>query len=276
MRYHLLAASALCLLSPAALAKSLQCNSRQTLCVISGSNDLTIGDRVGVFNEDGQLVATAEVSRMRGDRRSLAIASRTGRIERDDRVALLDTSAIDGAEPVEYQKYREPAKYEIGTNLAYSTITLGDSLPGFEASLYVQMRKWGGWQFTGRFVADAVNGKTSIADSSSDKVPLTMRGFGLLGGVGYEWLRSQPLSVRVEAAVGAMNVSALVDRSAEPVNDGTADIHVKNGTAPMARWSIGGVHQIGDHWHAHVDLAESIVYQAFSNMISIGLSRDLN
>ena len=276
MRYHLLAASALCLLSPAALAKSLQCNSMQTLCIISDSSELTIGDRVGVFNSDGQLVATAEVSRMRGDRRSLAIAHRTGRIGRDDRIALLDTSAIDGAAPVEYQKYREPAKYEIGTNLAYSTITLGDSLPGYEASLYGQMRQWGGWQFTGRLVVDAVSGKTSIADGSADKVPLTMHGFGLLGGVGYEWFRSQPLSVRVEAAVGAMKVSALVDGSAEPVNDGTADVHVKNGTAPMARWSMGGVYQMGDHWHAHLDLAESIVYQAFSNMISIGLSRDLN
>ena len=276
MRYHLLAASALCLLSPAAFAKSLQCNSMQTLCIISDSSELTIGDRVGVFNSDGQLVATAEVSRMRGDRRSLAIAHRTGRIGRDDRIALLDTSAIDGAAPVEYQKYREPAKYEIGTNLAYSTITLGDSLPGYEASLYGQMRQWGGWQFTGRFVADAVSGKTSIADGSADKVSLTMHGFGLLGGVGYEWFRSQPLSVRVEAAVGAMKVSALVDGSAEPVNDGTADVHVKNGTAPMARWSMGGVYQMGDHWHAHLDLAESIVYQAFSNMISIGLSRDLN
>ena len=252
MRFHLFAASALCLLSPAAWAKSLQCNSMQTLCIISDSSELTIGDRVGVFNADGQLVATAEVSRMRGDRRSLAIASRTGRIERDDRIALLDTSAIDGAAPVEYQKYREPAKYEIGTNLAYSTITLGDSLPGYEASLYVQMRKWGGWQFTGRFVADAVSGKTSLADGS------------------------QPLSVRAEAAVGAMKVNARVDGSADLVDDGTADIHVKNGTSPMARWSIGGVYQMGDHWHAHVDLAESIVYQAFSNMISIGLSRDLN
>ena len=276
MRFHLFAASALCLLSPAAWAKSLQCNSMQTLCIISDSSELTIGDRVGVFNADGQLVATAEVSRMRGDRRSLAIASRTGRIERDDRIALLDTSAIDGAAPVEYQKYREPAKYEIGTNLAYSTITLGDSLPGYEASLYVQMRKWGGWQFTGRFVADAVSGKTSLADGSSDKVPLQVHGFGLLAGAGYEWFRSQPLSVRAEAAVGAMKVNARVDGSADLVDDGTADIHVKNGTSPMARWSIGGVYQMGDHWHAHVDLAESIVYQAFSNMISIGLSRDLN
>ena len=275
MRYVLLAASALSLLSTTALAKTLQCNADQTLCVISDSAELTIGDRVGVFNNDGDLVATAEVSRMRGDRRSLAIGSRTGRIEKGDRIALLDTSAIDGTPPLEYRTYREPAKYEVGASVGYATITLGDSVPGYEASAYFQQRKWGQFELIGRAVAEVVSGKTSHPDVSTDKQPLKMTGLGLLGGLGYEWFTSQPLSLRVEGGIGAMQVAATVDGKKGPVDDGSANVHVKNGLSPYARWSVGAVYNYSDHWHAHLDLAESIVYQAFGNIITLGLSRDL-
>jgi len=275
MRYHLIAATALSLISSAAAAKPLQCNSGQTLCVVSDRSDLTIGDQVGVFNDDGQLVATAAVSRMRGNKRSLAIASRTGQIAKGDRIALLDTSAIDGTPPPTYEVYREPAKYQVGASLGYSTIALGTSVPAYELSPYVQMRTWGGLLVIGRAVYASASGETSHGDVSVEKVPMQMHGIGLLSGLGYEWFTSKPLSLRIEAAVGAMRVDATVDGSSQPVDDGSIDIHVKNGTAPYARWSIGGVYHVGDQWHAHLDFTESLVYQAFAATLVLSMSRDL-
>jgi len=275
MRYNLIAATALSLISTVAAAKPLQCNSVQTLCVVSDRSDLTIGDQVGVFNDDGQLVATAAVSRMRGNKRSLAIASRTGQIAKTDRIALLDTSAIDGTPPPAYAVYREPGKYQVGVSLGYSTITLGTSVPAFEVSPYVQMRTGSGLLLIGRAVYVSASGETSHGDVSVNKVPMQMHGMGLLSGLGYEWFTSKPLSLRVEAAVGAMRVDATVDGSSQPVDDGSVDIHVKNGTAPYARWSIGGVYHVGDYWHAHLDVTESLVYQAFTESLVLSLSRDL-
>src|SRR4051812_23593628 len=84
----------------------LQCNKLQTKCVAE-NNKLTIGDQVGIFNEDGELVATGEVNAMRGERRAVQIDKRHGTIRRNYKLAMMDDkSSSANLTPVKI--YRDP------------------------------------------------------------------------------------------------------------------------------------------------------------------------
>src|SRR4051812_16205965 len=72
------------------IGRDLMCNKKQTKC-LTESTDLTIGDQVGIFNDEGELVATGEVKAMRGDRRAVLINTRHGDINSGYHLALLET-----------------------------------------------------------------------------------------------------------------------------------------------------------------------------------------
>src|SRR5690242_19276795 len=91
----LMAAAAVCGFGGAAFGKAeLQCNRKQTKCVTE-TTQLTIGDEVGVFNPDGELVATGEVTNMKGERRAVVINKRHGSIHGNYNLALLETKPSD-------------------------------------------------------------------------------------------------------------------------------------------------------------------------------------
>ncbi len=256
--------------SSAAFGKSLQCNSQQTKC-LTETKYLTIGDQVGIFNDDGQLVAKGEINAMRGDRRSLVISERTGTIRKGYNLALLKPDQTADS----YRIYRDPTAMSVGGAAGYSTLSVGEGSPATEFTGFAQWRQWGGMQLIGRFVYTNMNGDvTRNGPDGTEVLPITMNGLGLLGGVGYIIRESKPLSFRAEVAAGGMQINASVGGDSALADSKDVNSRIKNGLNAYARWSFGAMYNTGA-WHWHVDFAESLVQQAFANTLSFGLSTDL-
>jgi hypothetical protein len=256
--------------------KELQCNKAQTKCLTESKN-LTIGDQVGVFNEDNELVAVGEVKAMKGERRAVLINKRHGHISRGYHMALLETNtasdASSGSLGSTYKIYREPSKMKMGAELGFSSWSVGDGSPATEMSVFAQWRKWGGMQVIARGVYTAMEGEvTHYGPIDAETLPVSVRGLGLLGGVGYILRETKPLSFRGELGVGGMYVSATADGDADLVEDTNA--HVENGFGAYGRWTLGVIYNI-ESWHIHADFAQSLVYEAMANTIAFGVSKDI-
>jgi hypothetical protein len=270
--------SAFALSTPAMASRNLQCDKMQTHCVVGESTDLTIGDKVGIFNDDGELVATGEVRAMRGERRAVLINERHGSIHKNYKLALLDRSEASdasGSNVAAYKVYREPPKVDIGASIGYSTVSIGDGSPATEFSVFGQVRKWGGLQLVGRAVYMAMEGQlTRYTAGGTDNLPISVSGMGLLGGIGYVAREGQTVSFRGELAAGGMDVNATVGGDKSLVDSGQTNARVKNGFGAYGRAALGPVLNM-DSWHFHLDYAPSLVYQAFANTLAAGVSKDL-
>jgi hypothetical protein len=269
--------AAFCALAPTALARSLQCDHTQTHCIVAESTDLTIGDKVGIFNDEGELVATGEVRAMKGERRAVLINERHGPIHKNYKLALLDKNEASDASGgvAAYKVYREPPKIEVGASVGFSSVSIGNGSPATEFSVFGQYRKWGGLQLIGRATYLAMEGQlVQYTNSGTQTSPISVSGMGLLGGVGYIARENQLVSFRGELGAGAMMVNATVGGDKDVVNAGETNARVKNGTGLYGRASLGPVLNL-DSWHLHLDYAPSLVYQAFCNTIAAGVSKDL-
>src|SRR4051794_24896755 len=98
---------AACVATTAFGKSELQCNRKQTKC-ITDNQHIATGDEVGVFNDDGELVATGEVGHMNGDRRAVIINHRHGTIHGDYNLALLGVKTSDAGFKEKYTIYQEP------------------------------------------------------------------------------------------------------------------------------------------------------------------------
>jgi hypothetical protein len=268
--------SATALWSGAAFADNLQCNKKQTRC-LSESKDLTVGDKVGVFNDDGELVATGQVRSLRGERRAVLIKRRHGAIENGYSLALLETQSSDvslGA-ATNYRVYREPKTIVAGASVGYSTVSIGTGATGVETSVYGQYRLWREVKLVGRGTYQAIEGEVrhDVGDRYDD-LPFSADNIGLLGGVAYIMRETKPWSVRTEAAVGLMYVNATIDGDAGMVDEEGSNANVENGFAPAGRWSLGLMWNLGS-WHLNADLAQSLVHRAFTNTLAFGAAMDV-
>ncbi len=263
-------------LTGTALGKSeLQCNKKQTKCVTESTN-ISIGDEVGVFNQDGELVATGEVTNMKGERRAVIINKRHGSIHGNYNLALLETKTTDTGFKNAYTVYQEPAKLALGAEAGLSTWAIGEQTPAAEYSVFAQWRKWGGLQLIARGVFTAMEGRVSRygATNGLDEETVSVKGGGLLGGVGYVVRDGKTLSFRGELAAGGMYVSADVGGDAALVNDPEFQVRLKNGLNPYGRGSLGALLTFGA-WHVHADFAESLVARASGTTLAAGVSKDL-
>ena len=71
-----------------------------------------------------------------------------------------------------------------------------------------------------------------------------------------------------------MYISATVDGDAGLVDDSSTNSKLKNGLGLGGRWSLGAVWNLSD-WHVHGDFAQTLVYEAMSNTMAFGVSKDL-
>lgn len=257
-----------------ALAGAIQCNKAQTKCVIE-KRDVTIGDQVGVINSQGELVATGEVKGIRGEKRAVLITKRHGAISNDYKVALLSTGPM-GENPQSFKVYKEPAKYFVGASMDYGILSVAGGASGFGITPYGTMRYNNGLEFVGRGIYSSYSTKMDIADRTSTlEAPFEMRQLGLLGGVGYRMLESNPLSFRGELSLGISNIAATIDGDATLVDkEYNSRVKVKNGWSPMGRWSFGAYYRLNKYLLS-IDAFQSLTYEALASGLSFGASMDI-
>lgn len=267
------AALACVLSSNQALAGAILCNKAQTKCVIE-KRDVTIGDQVGVVNKHGELVATGEVKGIRGEKRAVEITKRHGAISHDYKVALLSTGPMET--PQTFKIYKEPAKYFVGASLDYGIISVAGGASGFGVTPFGSMRYFDGLEFVARGTYSSYSTKMALAERTSTfEAPFEMRQMGLLGGVGYRMLESNPVSFRGELSLGMSHISATIDGDASLVDeDQNNRVKVKNGWAPTGRWSFGAYYRINKYLLS-IDAIQSLTYEALASGLSFGASMDL-
>ena len=188
--------------SETAHGKSLKCNKRQTTCEVR-TKDLTIGDRVGVFNPEGVLVAVGEVKKIRSQKRTIKIKKRHGDIDRKDRIALLDTKGSLNSAPTKYKTFNEKNR-SIGASAGYTYVGIAQGISAFGVSIW---RPKGGLEYVVRGSFISGEGETAINennDTSEATYGVSLTGFGGMGGVGYTMLKDKPMSFRVEGVAGML------------------------------------------------------------------------
>lgn len=253
---------------------NILCNKKQTKCVTE-STGLTIGDKVGIFNEDDELVATGEVNAMRGERRAVLIDKRHGSIRKGYRLTMLEDKAA-GSDLSAVKVYREPAKISAGFTGGLSSIVSSAGAPASELSVFGQMRKWGGMQLTARGVYMAMEGEaTRYADQGTETLPMSVSGFGLLGGAGYVLRENKPVAFRGELGLGLMHVKAAIDGNPSLVaEDEGFSSDFQNGFGFYGRLSAGAQLNL-DSWHVHADVAQSFIQKSHGYTIAAGVSKDI-
>lgn len=275
MRYFVAALVALSSLSATAATK-LQCNKQQTRC-LTQSTRLSIGDKVGIFNDDGDLVAKAEVSAIRGSKRALKIAERHGVIRSDYALALIEyDKAFKSRDAIDsFRVYKAPPEQTIGASYGFGNTLIGGSSDTNEWSAYSEWAWLGDTQLVARGVYQGIEGVVNRStDEGEEEGALSVRAMGALGGVSYSLWRNHPKSLRTEFGVGLMHISAKVAGDPGLVSNQGFDTSIKNGPQFYVRGSLGGMINFDD-WHITADFAQSRFNAAISNFIVAGVSKDL-
>ena len=273
--YYSFAVLSVVLGSSQAFAGAILCNKAQTKCVIE-KRDVTIGDQVGVVNSHGELVATGEIKGIRGEKRAVVITKRHGAISQDYKVALLSSGPL-GESPQSFKIYKEPSKYVVGASLDYGIVSVAGGASGLGISPFGSMRLLEGLEVVGRGVFSSYSTTMALSDRiSAIEAPFVMRQMGLLGGVGYRMLESNPLSFRGELSLGLTNINATIDGDTTLVDEDQNDrVKVKNGWAPTGRWSFGAYYRINKYLIS-VDAVQSLTYRALASGLSFGASMEIN
>lgn len=255
----------------------LQCNKQQTRC-LTQSTRLSIGDSVGIFNDDGELVAKAEVSAVRGSKRALKIAERHGTIRSDYSLSLLEFDrAFKSKDAVDsYRIYQAPPERSFGASFGFGNTLIGGSSNTTEWSGYSAWSWLGDTQLLARGIYQHSEGLVvRSTDEGEEEGALSVQGIGALGALSYTMWRNRPKSLRSELGLGVMHVAAKVAGDPGLVENQGFDTAIKNGPQFYVRGSLGGMINLGD-WHITADFAQSRFNAAITNLIVAGASKDLD
>ena len=275
MLYRNLLAGIAVACSTQAFADDMQCNKKQTKC-FTEDRDLSIGDEVGVFTSDDELVAVGTVRAMRGAKRMVSIKESTGTIRKGYRLALLERNASDADYSPQYKIYRNPADISAGASFGMATAGIGEGSVAFDTSAFGSMRQWKDLELVGRFNYLTFNGNVNRATTEStgmETAPFSVNGIGLLGGIGYTWMHNSPLSFRGEVGAGFMHISATVDGSAGEVEGAGYPMKVSNGFGKFIRGGVSGLYNMSD-WKIELGLSNAWFHEAMASGASLGLIRD--
>lgn len=262
-------AAATVTLATPSLAADFKCNKAQSFCTID-SKQLTIGDRVGFFNNDEEIVAYGAVEKVEDQTRYVKIEQANGRLKASDTYALLDDNKAQNI-GTNYKMYRESAKAAVGGDVGLASVGLGEGAVGFGASVYGNWK----WQrdiyFAGRGFLLSTSGKavneTTTVESSNFQATM----FGLMPTV--QWITAQhkPFSARAEAGIGFAHATASISNNGE-VKDYLN--HIEPGFGLAMRGAVG-VQANFKEWHPTLDAAVNRVQNSNYQMISVGILRDL-
>jgi hypothetical protein len=275
MRHHILAAAAAIAVSTPAWATDLMCNKDQSNCVVE-SRDLTIGDEVGIFTRNNELVAVGVVKSMRGQRRSVEITESTGTIRKGHRLALLERDAPT-SQRAEMRVWRDQAPWTVGGSVGWTSVGIGDGSPATELSAFGAKRHWENLELIGRasmLVMEGELSRTADRVGGLETQPISLRGIGVLGGVGHTWFHNRPVSARGELGAGFMHVGATIGGDAGAVEGSGYDSLVSNGFGKYIRGSVAAQYNFNP-WKIELGLAQTMFHDAFGTTIGLGILKDL-
>lgn len=262
--------------APTTLSKYVRCNPDQSECTVQTLR-LTIGDRVGFFNDNNELAARGIVRSIRGDDRVVKILETYGKIDRDARVEAISKNA-------KFRSVRSEHKLRAGGSLGYASYDISGTLSGFEIGGFASWSRPFDMELPGGLTAVAravfLMGSKDI-ERTVGVTPTTetfdMMGFGVLAGAAYEAFRASPVSVRGEFSFGGAFTSASLgslDLADEDVKE-TWDINVNDGFNVLVAGRLELLYNGFDKWHPSFGAAFMLHGESSGPTILLGLVRDI-
>ncbi|MBM4250724.1 MAG: hypothetical protein FJ146_02005 [Deltaproteobacteria bacterium] len=262
--------------APTAFGRDIQCDKPQKYCYTKDQR-LTVGDKVGIVNEAGELEAVGVVKGVgmkTGQTRGIEIEQAYGPISATSAVVLLsDHEKADYKD--KYPVAQAPAANTLGLSVGYASVGSGAGIPGQELSIHTGMRLNDQFDLVGRVGVLSVQGPVRIYTGLDFTSPqLNVLGFGLWGGMRYKTRSSREFSLQTELGLGLMSAHATLGESRELNEKHLQETRFKNGYSPSLRWGLAGVYN-RKSWHFDGGFAVSVVGQAVVSSLVVGATYDL-
>ena len=262
--------------APFTLSRSIRCNSEQTACVVRTTR-LTIGDKVGFFNDQNEITAKGVVKSIKDDRRVIQITDSYGKVSSDDRIDTISSSG-------NYKVVQSENRFKVGGAFGYGSYSISGNMNVFEVTGYASWSKqvWGfdlpqGLSLVAR--AGVISGSDDL-EKGADKVEFSLLSFGVLGGVAYEGFRKSAVSVRGELALGgAFNSAELKGDFSDMGSDENRDywdITVTDGFNFLLNGYFSLHLNNFGKWHPMLGASLSLHSSAKGRTLWIGLVRDIH
>ena len=248
-------------------ANPLVCSADQTSCDYI-SSDLYNGDRVVIFNENEEVVASGVVKSSEGRKRKISIQKRFVKIRETDSVELNEG---EGGSIAKLKSYKHLSQKVIGADLLLASYNFGSGITGIGIDGFGISRTRFGFDYVGRAFYQHLSGNVTSTYNNSTNSSMSFGGntIGTTVGLGFNILPREVFSIRGDVGLG---VSYLTYSLTGDLGSNT--LPVSAGLGWCASGFLGGVWHAGSGRHYQVGIAPGLLQNAFYAALSFGMSFD--
>ncbi len=267
-----IAAIAFAAISPAnAWAEKVRCNDRQSECFVYDKS-LALGDSVGVFTRDNELVAIGKVEKIDGGERKIDIDKRYGTIQRSHRLALLESDSMSDITK-SFSIYKQPSKITAGASFGLSKMGVGLGASGMAVDAFGSYSWRKNFELVGRGSFLSVSGQVNgDIFAPFPEAQFSLMGFGIAPGIAYHHNKNRLWSARAEANIGMMYSIAEVEQDDSILKNYVTDL--EPGFGLLSRVEAMAFYRIGD-WQPGAGASYLRVQGIQGFNLSVALSRDI-
>ncbi len=181
-------------------AATFKCDKNQTLCEAQAKR-WTVGDKIGVFNEEKQLVALGEVVEIKGNNRIVKITQKWGTLLRNHSMDFVEDNEYRN--PLQYFKSYTPLpQWAWGVGLGIVTLGVGDTFTSSFFGGELDYLLTGSLYLTANLHYLSGSGKASdnLGDAGVQSVSVTAYGASI--GVAQVVAPLQLFSIKIGADLG--------------------------------------------------------------------------
>lgn len=246
-RLWLLSLTIGCLLSTPAWAYKVKCNETQTECEVD-TKRIVVGDRVGIFSEDGLIVAIGTVKKLKGRARVVHLDKKYAEVKANHELMLIKDE--EAQNPGQFFKfYRKTAEKTFGTSFGLTAMGVGESFTSYDLQFFMQYKMRENFYLVPRGYYMTGKGRAASNDVFIETRNLSISSMGLIFGGAGELFSQSPLYMRIEGGIGLAKVNASLSDGSDVKN--VVDGRIRPGTGPIMRFEVDALYK----WNTYKLLA---------------------
>lgn len=249
-------------------AAGLICSADQSSCETQ-SSDLYNGDKVVIFNENGEVVASGVIKSSEGKKRKIMISKHFAKIQETDTVELNDA---DSSSTAKLKTYKHLSQKVFGGDILLASYNFGSGITGIGLDGLGIYRSRHGFDYVGRAFYQNLSGSVTSTYNKNSKESFSFSGntIGATTGIGFNLLPRESFSIRGDLGLGFSYLSYSLGGDL-----GSDTLPVSKGLGWCTTAFLGGVWNPGGGRHYHIGLQPGLLQNAFYAALSVGMSFDL-
>lgn len=223
-----------------AFAYKVRCNDEQTQCEVD-TKRLAMGDRVGIFSDDGLIVAIGTVKKLKGRLRVVHVDKKYADIKKSYELVLIRDE--EAQNPREFFKFSKATpERAFGATLGFTNMGVGEGFTAIDGQFYMQWKFRENTYYLGRGMFLTGGGKATHNTTQLDERDLTLTAIGAMGGLAYVLMPQHLLNFRFEGAAGFAQVNAAISGGVDAKE--YVDGRIKPGMGHVIRLEAAAIY----HW----------------------------